>query len=92
MSQATIELQEAGRLSALPQPPSPSDAAPILIVDTEQSIQGPSQQAETTSQTVIIITAVTLVTGTASMLNGIITVSLPTVATDLKLSTDLLFW
>lgn len=51
-----------------------------------------ARTVNTSHEKVIIITAVTLVTGTASMLNGIVTVGLPTLAVDLDLGPDLLFW
>ncbi|KAF2148616.1 integral membrane protein [Myriangium duriaei CBS 260.36] len=49
-------------------------------------------RVEDRRKTFLIITSVTLATGTISMVNGIVTVSLPTLATDLELGSDLLFW
>ena len=44
------------------------------------------------SKTAIIIASITMVTGVASMLNGIVTVILPTLQVDLQLSESILLW
>jgi hypothetical protein len=44
------------------------------------------------SQTVIVISSVTVITGISSLLAGLVTVGLPTIARDLKIPTALLLW
>lgn len=102
MSQTAVELQHqmpAGRLSSTTTELQSTHSRPLsLRLDTSNQIEDNDQnersvlQVETKGKTVLIVTAVTLVTGTASMLNGIVTVSLPTLAVDLELGPDLLFW
>ena len=98
MSQTSIELQSQSPRLKLTKSTDvlPTISRPLTFreVASSHSVDGPGAvaQVEAKRKTILIITAVTLVTGTASMLNGIVTVSLPTLAIDLDLGTDLLFW
>ncbi|KZF26937.1 integral membrane protein [Xylona heveae TC161] len=103
MSQTAVEIQlqvpssqlsktgELQRTSSRSLSPYPDDVF-NQIRNNDQNELGNVYQVKTKGKTVLIITAVTLVTGTASMLNGMITVSLPTLAIDLGIGPDLLFW
>jgi hypothetical protein len=59
------------------------------------SLQQPlsSDSAEvSTSSTIIVISSVTVITGISSLLAGLVTVGLPTIAKDLNLAPNLLLW
>jgi hypothetical protein len=102
MSSTTIELSDI----ATPQAPQAvfaksnrvaSTRRPSTIVNEARS-GGVSlrelERTETTSKgtTAIVIASVTLVTGISSLLNGLTTVILPTMAVDLDIPDNLLLW
>lgn len=71
---------------------SSQDALVRDDVEDDLSLRRVATTVETTAQTALVITAITLVTATASLLNGLVTVSLPTLAIDLGLGPDVLLW
>ena len=77
---------------------APSVAPSVHTIQTFESNDGLSsglgEPAEVTSKgrTLVIILSTTLVTGIGSMLNGLVTVTLPQLAVDLGIQDGLLLW
>jgi hypothetical protein len=103
MSLTSIELSDI----AIPQAPQAvfakasrvgSTRRPSTIVNDsrsdEVSLRGLERTETDTSKgtTAIVIASVTLVTGISSLLNGLTTVILPTMAVDLDIPDNLLLW
>ena len=99
MSQTAIELQPLRELATSQRPSleRPSQAllrskrdvspAPLQRISTNES-----RSVDSKSKTAIIITAIAMVTGISTLLNGLVTVILPTLSKDLKLANSLLLW
>ena len=94
MSQTSLELETFRAYAPLERPSqallrSKRDVSPVTV--RRESI-GQIPTIESKSKTTIIITAIAMVTGISSLLNGLVTVILPTMAKDLNLSKSLLLW
>lgn len=102
MSRTSLEIEVLSTISQFPKKKeaSSSIARPAALFGDainrtggdSRSELGNAAHVEANGKTVLVVAAVTLVTGTSSMLNGLVTVSLPTLAVDLDLATELLLW
>lgn len=97
MSRSSIEMAQVAVPQAVASKAS-STRRPSTTVN-QSRIDGVSlrdlQRTETTtskSTTAIVISSVTLVTGISTLLNGLTTVILPTMAVDLDIPDNLLLW
>lgn len=100
MSRTSIELTHI----ALPQAPQPvfakelASGRPSTVASEARSDESTSRVLEredpTTSKvtTAIVIASVTLITGISTLLSGLTTVILPTMAVDLDIPDNLLLW
>ena len=101
MSRTSIELNQI----AAPQVPqavfakTPSTRRPSTIASNAQSdevtLRGLERSPTTTTSkatTAIVIASVTLITGISTLLSGLTTVTLPTMAVDLEIPDNLLLW
>ena len=63
------------------------------IVSTALNIVALSEdRTPSKTQTIIVISSVSVITGIGSMLSGLVTVSIPTIARDINFPQDLLLW
>ena len=100
MSQTSIELAPSIALTILDRPEAAHLSAEshgiAAAVDGDgRDIQRNVSAATTITskgRTAVIIASITMVTGIASMLNGLVTVILPTLQQDLALSDSILLW
>ena len=83
----TTELVEGSNQSA-------HEAHDIETPTTLQNVEAPLPDAQVDEKgtTAIIITTITGVTMISSLLNGLVTISLPAMAKDLQISDALLLW
>ncbi|EMC95888.1 hypothetical protein BAUCODRAFT_507807 [Baudoinia panamericana UAMH 10762] len=98
MSRASIELETVNK----PEPAFTAKAsqaskytAPSIVSDHDGIPLRPLERTITVtsnSRTAVIITAVTLITAISTLLNGVTTVALPTMARELSIPDALLFW
>jgi len=61
------------------------------VVDAPRSVEAEPEYLRK-GTTIIIFTSITAVTGISSLLSGLVTVALPTIARDLDLPPSLLLW
>ena len=99
MSNTSIELEPVAtpEVAANPEVRRPSTFTVSLSSEPDQdahSIHSLERVDTVTSKsrTAVVIASVTLITAISTLLNGVTTVALPTVATDLGIKENLLLW
>lgn len=101
MSRVSVELQSISRPEAIAtavssiRRPSTIGAASSELNRDDASLQNLERvvtAVESKTQTAAVISAVTLITGISTLLNGLTTVVLPTMAADLGIPDNLLLW
>lgn len=72
-------------------PPLAEDLRPI-VNPPENAVKAEPQEVPGKGTTAIVLTTVVCITGISSLLAGLVTIALPTMARELGLGTDLLLW
>jgi len=97
MSETAIELTRVtSRATKVTEPEAAYLASDSHTADENGLVRAPSstttRKVTSKAKRAVIIASITLVTGVASMLNGLVTVILPTLQQDLHLSDSILLW